>query len=191
MRTVKIINDNTKKISDTNTLLDMLLEFEGVLDGMDLYAYKNWNKGEVISGPKLGRYFIEVALMYPHKEMPDPDAILRLRKNDVDVKMYKDKLISPRKIESIDDTEITLRGDKPRRTAKPKYDNIWIVELKMPRRFVDEFSKEQVEAAEEAYVDMEAVQSATDQSLGQPDAMPQIDPTAPVVDPTATPGGGF
>lgn len=194
MRTVKIINDNTKKISDTNTLLDMLLEFEGVLDGMDLYAYKNWNKGEVIDGPKLGRYFIEVALMYPHNDMPDPDAILRLRKNDVDVKMYKDKLISPRKIESIDDTEITLRGDKPRRTAKPKYDNIWIVELKMPRRFVDEFSREQVEAAEDAYVDMEAVQGATDQSLGQPNANPEIDPvaTAPT-DPMASqvPGGGF
>jgi hypothetical protein len=58
MRTAKIINDNIKKISDTNTLLDMLLEFEGVLDNLELYAYKNWNKGEVVSGPKLGRFFI-------------------------------------------------------------------------------------------------------------------------------------
>ena len=67
MRTAKIINDNIKKISDTNTLLDMLLEFEGVLDNIELYAYKNWSKGEVVAGPKLGRYFIEVALMYPEK----------------------------------------------------------------------------------------------------------------------------
>ena len=36
MRTAKLINDNTKKISDTNTLLDMLLEFEGVLDDIEL-----------------------------------------------------------------------------------------------------------------------------------------------------------
>ena len=48
MQTIKIINDNVKKISETNTLLDMLLEFEGVVDNFDLYAYKNWDKGEVI-----------------------------------------------------------------------------------------------------------------------------------------------
>ena len=34
MRTAKIINDNVKKIRETNTLLDMLLEFEGVPDNI-------------------------------------------------------------------------------------------------------------------------------------------------------------
>ena len=42
----------------------------------------------------------------------------------------------------------------------------------MPRRYVDEFSKEQVEAAEDSYVDMEAMQSAQDQSLAQPNVNP-------------------
>lgn len=178
MRTAKIINDNIKKISDTNTLLDMLLEFEGVLDNLELYAYKNWDKGEVVAGPKLGRYFIEVALMYPEKDMPDPDAITRLRKNDCEIKMYKDQLEMPRKIESMDDTEVKVRGDKPRRVAKKQSENIWVVEVKMPRRFVDEFNKDQIDAAEDGYVDMEQVQGANDQSLGQPDAMPQVDPMA-------------
>ena len=167
MRTLKIINDNIKKVSDTNTLLDMLLEFEGVIDTFDIYAYKNWNKGEVISGPKLSRYFIEVALMYPYKDMPDPDALLRFKKNQCEVKMYKDQLVRPRKIRSAEDTEVKVRADVPRRVAKAKYDDVWIVEVKMPRRFVDEFSKEQVEAAEDAYIDMEATTTATDQSLGQ------------------------
>lgn len=180
MRTVKYINDNVKKISDTNTLLDMLLEFEGVIESLDVYSYKNWDKGEVIEGPALGRYFIEVSLMYPYKQMPDPDAILRLSKNGCEVKMYKDKLVSPRKIESLEDTEVKVRGDVPRRVAKPKYDDIWIVEIKMPRRFVDEFSREQVEAAEDAYVDLEDVASATDQSLGQPQVTePEPENTVP------------
>ena len=48
----------------------------------------------------------------------------------------------------------------------------------MPRRFVDEFSKEQVEAAEDSYIDMEAIQGAQDQSLGQPNTLPEVDPTA-------------
>ena len=42
---VKILNDQIKKISETNTLLDMLLELEKTLDGMDLDAFKNWDKG--------------------------------------------------------------------------------------------------------------------------------------------------
>ncbi len=176
MRTAKIINDNIKKISETNTLLDMLLEFEGVLDNIELYAYKNWDKGEVIAGPNLGRYFIEVGLMYEEKDMPDPDAILRLRKNDCEVKMYKDQLVRPKKIMTVDDTEIKVRGSKPRRVAKKDTSNVWIVEIKMPRRFVDEFSKEQVEAAEDSYIDMEAIQGAQDQSLGQPNTLPEVDP---------------
>ena len=98
MQTLKIINDNIRKISETNTLLDMLLEFEGVLDTFDIYAYKNWKKGEVVKGPKLGRYFIEVSLMYPYQDMPDPEALLRLKSNDCDVKMYKDQLIKSKKI---------------------------------------------------------------------------------------------
>ena len=178
MRTAKIINDNIKKISDTNTLLDMLLEFEGVLDNIELYAYKNWNKGEVVAGPKLGRYFIEVAIMYQEKDMPDPDALLRLRKNDCEVKMYKDNLEMPRKIKSVDDTEVRVRGDNARRVAKKQSNVVWVVEIRMPRRFVDEFNKDQIDAAEDGYVDMEQVQGANDQSLGQPDAMPQVDPMA-------------
>ena len=39
---VQLLNDQIKKVSDTNTLLDMLLEFEKVLEDVDLYAYKNW-----------------------------------------------------------------------------------------------------------------------------------------------------
>ena len=37
----KILNDKIVEISETNTLLDMLLEFEGVLDSLDLYEFKN------------------------------------------------------------------------------------------------------------------------------------------------------
>ena len=144
MQTIKIINDNVKKISDTNTLLDMLLEFEGVVDSFDLYAYKNWDKGEVIAGPKLGRYFVEVALMYKHKNMPDPEGLLRLKENDCEAEMYKDTLITSRRVKSVEDTEVIQRGNTPRRVAKKQDNPIWIVEIKMPRRYVDEFNADVV-----------------------------------------------
>ena len=66
------LNDGDKK-----RLIDELTEkFEGVLDSLDLYAFKNWDKGEVLEGPNVSRHFIEVTLMYPHKQMPDPDGPL-------------------------------------------------------------------------------------------------------------------
>ena len=185
MQTLKIINDNIRKISDTNTLLDMLLEFEGVLDTFDIYAYKNWDKGEVINGPKLGRYFIDVHLMWKAEEMPDPEALLRLKKNDCEVKMFKDQLTKSKKITSVEDTEVVTRGNKPRRVAKKENFDIWVVEIKMPRRFVDEFSTEQIEAAEDAYVDMEAIQSGMDQNLEEPTNVADPMATPPVADPTA------
>ena len=167
MRTLKIINDNIRKVSDTNTLLDMLLEFEGVLDSFDIYAYRNWQKGEIVEGPELSRYFIEVAVMYPYKDMPDPDAIRRLEANQCEVTMTKDKLVRPGKVRSLEDTEIKMRQDQPRRVAKPVTEDVWIVNIKMPRRFVDEFSTEQIEAAEDAYVDMEDVSSAQDMGVNE------------------------
>ena len=66
---VKILNDQIKKISETNTLLDMLLEFEKTLDSLDLYAFANWDEGEVLEGPTLGRHHLTVKLMYPHAKM--------------------------------------------------------------------------------------------------------------------------
>ena len=69
---LKILNDQIKRISETNTLLDMLLEFEKVLDDVDLYAYKNWGQGELLEGPHVDRHFITVKLMYLNEDMPDP-----------------------------------------------------------------------------------------------------------------------
>ena len=69
---VQLLNDQIKKVSATNTLLDMLLEFEKVLEDVDLYAYKNWELGEVLEGPHLDRHFATVKLMYKENEMPDP-----------------------------------------------------------------------------------------------------------------------
>jgi len=82
--------------------------------------------------------------------------------------MYKDKLLKPRRVLNAEDTEIRVRDNVPRRVAKTEQHDIWLVEVKMPRRFVDEFSIEQIEAAEDAYVDMEDIQDGMDQSFDQP-----------------------
>ena len=40
-----------------------------------------------------------------------------------------------------------------RRKAKTQRENVWVVEVKMPRRYVDEFDTEVVQAAEDSYID--------------------------------------
>ena len=155
---VKILNDQIKRVSETNTLLDMLLEFEKTLEDIDVYAYRNWDLGEVLEGPDMSRHYITVKLMYKLDEMPDPAGAQRLMQKDCLVKYRKDTLISPIKVKTFDDVETDIRADgsvRPR--AKTKSEPVWIVEVKMPRRYVDEFNSDVVEADQDSYVDTESI----------------------------------
>lgn len=153
-----ILNDNIKVISENNSLLDMLMEFEKTLDSLDLYAFKNWQKGEVLEGPSLKRHYVNVKLMYPYKNMPDPDGAKRLMARDCLVKFNKDTLITPIKVKTFDDVEVDTRPNgQTRYKAKTKSEPVWVVSIDMPRRYVDEFSKDVVEIDSNKFVDMEDV----------------------------------
>src|SRR5210317_1015491 len=116
-----ILNDSIKVISENNSLLDMLLEFEKTLDSIDLYAFKNWQKGEVLEGPTLKRHYVNVKLMYPYKSMPDPDGAKRLMARDCLVEYKKDTLVTPRKVRTFDDVDVDVRPDGSQRyKAKTK-----------------------------------------------------------------------
>jgi len=155
---VKMLNDQIRKISETNTLLDMLLEFERILEDIDLYSYANWQKGEILEGPVFSRHFITVTLMYPEKDMPDPNGAKRLFDKDCLVKYKKNTLISPVKVKSFDDVTTELGPDgKTRTKAKTKSEPVWTVEIQMPRRYVDEFNTDVIKADEDAYVDTESL----------------------------------
>ena len=74
------------------------------------------------------------------------------------VKFKKDVLLSPRKVKSPEDIDIHANMDgSVRRKAKTKRENVWVVEVKMPRRYVDEFDTEVVQAAEDSYIDTESL----------------------------------
>ena len=153
-----ILNDNIKVISENNSLLDMLMEFEKTLDSLDLYAFKNWQKGEILEGPSLKRHYVNVKLMYPYKSMPDPDGAKRLMARDCLVKFNKDTLITPKKVKTFDDVEVDTRPNgQTRYKAKTKSEPVWVVSIDMPRRYVDEFSKDVVEIDSNKFVDMEDV----------------------------------
>ena len=65
-----------QNLFDSPHLLDILIEFENVLDTIGVYAYSGWFDGEVIVGPIIKKYYITVSLQYT--SLPDPEAVRRM-----------------------------------------------------------------------------------------------------------------
>jgi len=151
------IVDNLRDIDKNGTLLDILLEFESVLDKQGLYAYKNWKLGEIAEGPKLSRYWLHTKLMYPYKKMPDPKGAMRLDAIGCEIEFNRATLKTP--ITPKSPTDLDQNG-KP----KMKSHDVWLIDVWMPRKFVDEFSDDKIKLGDDE-VDMEELNSAYDSGL--------------------------
>ena len=152
------INGNLSKILDSKNTLDVLLEFENMLDSVNIYAYKNWQYGEVVDGPKMGRHWFTVTLMYPNKLMPDPNGANRLVNYDCKVNYRKAVYVTPVKIKTQDDLEVNEKG---KRVPKMVKKGVWLIEITMPRRFIDDDSI----AVDNDDIDQDAVEEAYDDNL--------------------------
>jgi len=126
---VDIIN-NVERVYDSNTAFQVLKDFERVLDELDLYVFANWEDGELISGPKIGRHWVTCRFMWDREKMPDPMGGKRLLDYDCKVGYVKDYIIKPRKIRKPDDVRPGTKKGKLDR--KP----IWIVEIRMPKKLI-------------------------------------------------------
>lgn len=135
------INNSVKDIYEKNSSLSLLLEFEEILDNLHIYAYENWFDGEVINGPVVSKYWVEVDLMYDYKRMPDPDAALRLQKYGCHVYFKKDSIEVNIEIESPDDLDMDSQG---KRRPKTETLDVWVVKIVAPRHLLDEFNSNRV-----------------------------------------------
>ena len=86
------IIDSIKGIFTSDASLSTLLDFERVLDEADMYAYKNWDLGELVDGPKIKKYTVACVFMYPLKLMPDPRAGKRIIKLGCTIHFKKTKI---------------------------------------------------------------------------------------------------
>ena len=69
---------NIKKIYASDNVIGALINMEKVFDDVNVYAYKNWAKGELIEGPIRNKYDTTATFMWDINEMPDPDAGQRI-----------------------------------------------------------------------------------------------------------------
>ena len=126
------IVENSKKIYMSESSLSTLMDFERVLDELDMYAFKNWKKGELVEGPVRNRHWVECTFMWPPKLMPDPDGGKRLLDYRAVVKYSKDTLKSPVKVKGYDDF-------RPG-TKKPKIEEkrVWLVKISLPVEVIED-----------------------------------------------------
>ena len=154
------VAENIKDIYMSEGSLLTLLDFERVLDELDLYAFKNWQIGELVSGPTIGKYRVTCIFMWPEKLMPDPRGARRLLPFDCEVKFKKTAMKVPMKITNPDDFR---PGTHTARLVEKK---IWLVEITMPKALMSDIRTGSVEMEDED-IDLEDLDQAYEQDLDQ------------------------
>lgn len=135
MTDLKDIITNIENIYGSNNSLNLLKDFERVIDELDVYVYENWMDGELVSGPKESRYFVECTFMWPKEDMPEPQGGLRLIDYGCKVQFAETKLAKVRKIEKPEDIRPGTRK------GKIDYEDIWMVKITMPKKLMHDVNR--------------------------------------------------
>lgn len=135
MYDIKDVLKNIENIYDSTNNLNILKDFERVLDELDVYVYENWIDGELVEGPKESRYWISCSFMWPEKKMPNPTGGKRLLDYGCKVLFKRDEILEVRKVKTPDD----IRPG----TKKGKLDtiNVWVVEIRIPKKLMFDIDK--------------------------------------------------
>lgn len=155
---IRDVINNVKDVYMSDSSLTTLLDFERVLDSLDLYAYQHWQLGELIQGPIIEKYFVSCKFMWPASKMPDPRGGARLLQYDCEVNFQKTGLKYPKQIKAYDDYE---PGTKVAEMAVVK---IWIVEIIMPKTLMNDIHQGSLEK-ESDEVDLDDLEDAYEQGL--------------------------
>ena len=159
------VADNIKQIYLSEGSLLTLLDFERVLDQLDVYAFKNWEIGELVQGPTISKYKVSCVFMWPEYLMPDPRGGRRLLPFDCEVKFKRTLMKIPMKIEDPSDYQ---PGSKRARIIEKK---IWLVELTMPKSLMSDIKTGSIDM-EDDEVDLSDLDAAYDDSHTESAAAP-------------------
>ena len=106
MADIKDIIQNIENIYSSNNSLNMLKDFERVIDELDVYVFDNWLDGELVAGPNESRYFVECTFMWPKDQMPEPAGGKRLVEYGCRVQVAESEVAEVRKIRKPEDLSL-------------------------------------------------------------------------------------
>lgn len=142
----KLINEAEKTFRQLNAqnMQGTLIQFEDFLDSSHLYAFKNWIDGVIWDGPNVKRYWVSVTLKYSYDKMPEPKGGMRL----VNMGSYITYMLSTEKVP----TTVDGPEDLDPITRKPKVEevDIWLIEICVPRRFIQDAIDDETEMEPES-----------------------------------------
>ena len=152
------VADNIRDIYMSEGSLTTLLDFERVLDEVDIYAFKNWELGELVAGPDIGKYRVTCTFMWPERLMPDPRGGRRLLPFDCEVSYMKKDIKIP--------VKITDPSDYRSGTKKAKLitRQVWLVEIVMPKALMNDIRTGSIEM-EDQDIDLDDLDQAYEQDL--------------------------
>ena len=154
---VSIIS-TVKGIMTSDGSMSTLLDFERVLDEADLYAFKNWEVGELVEGPDIGRYSVKCTFMWPKKLMPDPRGAKRLMNIGCNLVFAKSKIRVPIEVKDYEDF---VPGTKyPKAVTKP----VWFVRIEIPLELMDDIKEGSIDLADQT-IDLEEIEDAYNKDL--------------------------
>jgi hypothetical protein len=127
------IRSTMQNISENMDILDIVIQFEDILEKSGLYVYANWDLGEIISGPHIEKHWVEMSLMYPYKKMPEPEGALRITKVGGKVYYSKEKYKEPKRVFGPEDID-----DPITKQAKLIPHKVWVIKVRLPKRLIDQ-----------------------------------------------------
>ena len=155
---IRDLLQNTKEIFMTDSSVNTLLNYERVIDALDLYAFANWKDGELVIGPEYRKYFISCTWVWPFFKMPDPDGAVRLLQYGCKITYRKDYFEHPVTVKSPNDFR---PGTKvPKLCSSP----VWLVEILMPKSLMQEIHQGAIEI-ESGKVDAAEIDRAYEQGV--------------------------
>jgi hypothetical protein len=159
---IKDLLQNLDVVVQSPASIATVLDFERVLDEMDLYAYAHWIHGELVEGPVYEKYFVTCTFMWPYKKMPDPRGAKRLLQYGCEVEYKRDILEIPVKIETPYDFKAGTKF------AKMTHYKIWLVTIIMPKDLMNNIEKGTIEIENES-LDMEDIEAAYEEGSDESD----------------------
>lgn len=152
------VSKTIKNLYLSDGSVNSLLDFERVLDEVDIYAFKNWDLGELVQGPEIRRYTVTCTFMWLADNMPDPRGANRLLPYDCTVKYKKSTMQIPVKMKGPEDFR---EGTKKPKIIKK---DVWLVEITMPKDLITDIQTGSTEL-EGQDIDLEDLNLAYEQDL--------------------------
>lgn len=152
------VANNIRDIYMSEGSITTLLDFERVLDEVDLYAFKNWSIGELVAGPEISKYRVTCTFMWPKNLMPDPRGARRLLPFDCEIEYQTKEIKIPVKINDPSDYRAgTMK-------AKLMTKQVWLVSITMPKSLMNDIRTGSIEM-EDQDIDLDELDQAYEQDL--------------------------